>query len=50
MSEDPVEYEVVNQKYGNTLLLVILSIGLLAAGVFGLQWLMATKPVAPTQD
>ena len=48
MSEDPVEYEVVKQKNGNTVLLVILSIGLLAAGVFGLQWLMATKPVAKT--
>jgi len=41
--EDPTDRD---QKTDNTVLIVLISIGLLAVGVFGLQWLMATKPDA----
>lgn len=42
MSEEKEMYH----KTDNTLLIVLLSIGLLAVGIFGMQWLMATKPEA----
>tara|TARA_B110000908_G_scaffold63950_1_gene77775 strand:- start:915 stop:2171 length:1257 start_codon:yes stop_codon:yes gene_type:complete len=41
--EDPTDRD---QKTDNTVLIVLISIGLLAVGIFGLQWLMATKPDA----
>lgn len=40
------EENKTNQKTDNTMLIVVLTIGLLCAGVFGMKWLMATKPEA----
>ena len=37
---------IMDQKTDNTMLYVILTIGFLALGIFGFQWLMATKPEA----
>lgn len=46
ISEEADDQKEMDQKTDNTVLLVLLTIGLLAAGAFGMQWLMDTKPEA----
>lgn len=46
MSEEENEVNMMSQKTDNTVLLVLLTVGLLVGGIFGFQWLMATKPEA----